>query len=100
MPPSPIPAPLPPWAKALLQVTPFISAALQYAIDHLGEIHDASSATPTSWMQVHLVGKPVGSVDSADRFITTFDIANITNGDVDSSWTAADITLVDNALAS
>lgn len=99
MAPSPIPAPLPPWARALIQLSPLIAAGLQEALQYIGVLDDATSSTPDAWMHVQLVGQPNNSVELADNFVTTMDIVNITNGAVDSSWTTTDITNVSSALA-
>ena len=96
--PSPIPAPLPPWARWLIQLAPLISVGLQAALEHIGTLNDSSSATPSEWRHVHLVGKPIGSVTASDRFITTMDIVNVTGGAVDSSWTQADYDSVSAKL--
>lgn len=40
----------------------------------------------------------VANADTADRMVTTLDLANITGGAIDSTWTAADYTTVDAQL--
>lgn len=45
-------------------------------------------------MHIQLVGQPIGSTEVADNFVTTFDIVNITNGGVDSTWNQADFDQV------
>lgn len=98
MAPSPIPAPLPPWARALLQVAPWIPGGLQEALEYIGNLFDATDPQPSAWMHIQAVGAPVGSTERADDFVTTFDIVNITGGQVDSSWTASDTSTVNGAL--
>lgn len=98
MAPSPIPAPLPPWARALVQVAPFIPAGLQNVLEYIGIFEPVDSGQPDAWMQVQLVGQPLDSTERADDFITTMDIVNITNGAVDSSWTQADFDAVSGHL--
>lgn len=98
MAPTPIPAPLPPWARFLLQVAPFITAGLQAVLEHLGEMHHAASPTPDEWRRVQAVGAPTGSTDPRARFVTTFDFVNITNGAIDNSWTQADHDAVNAQL--
>jgi hypothetical protein len=98
MPPSPIPAPLPPWSRTLLQLAPLIFAGLQEALQYIGTMHAADEATPDSWMHVQCIGQPVGSTERSDDFVTTFDIVNITGGAIDNTWTTGDFGYVDNEL--
>ena len=98
MAPSPIPAPLPPWARALLQLSPLISAGLQFALEHIGTMNDNTQTTNSEWRHVQCVFEPVGSTEVADRAITTFDIVNITGGTIDNSWTDQDYTDVEAQL--
>jgi len=98
MAPSPIPAPLPPWAKALLQIAPFIPTGLQQVLEYIGAIEGSDSTSPDAWMHIQAVGQPVGSTERADDFVTTFDIVNITSGNVDSSWTLDDTDYVNATL--
>jgi hypothetical protein len=98
MAPSPIPAPLPPWAKALLQVAPFISTFLQDALEYIGELAPSSDDGPDEWRHVQLVFRDAGNLDSADRLVTSLDLVNITGGLVDSSWTDGDYTAVNGAI--
>ena len=97
--PSPIPAPLPPWARALVQAAPFISEGLQHALEYIGELFTAGSSDPSTWRRVQWVWERVGDVDVADRQVFTWDLANITNGAVDSSWTEADYVAVEGELS-
>lgn len=92
--PSAIPAPLPPWAKVLIQVAPFIPAGLQFVLDHFGEMFDSSNANPGSWRHFQLVFADPTNLEVADRSVTGIDIANITGGGLDSTWTDADYTAV------
>ena len=96
--PSPIPAPLPPWAKWLLQVAPLIAQGLQLALDHIGPLSDSAQPTPSEWRHLQVVGSPQSSVDPGERFVTTFDVVNITGSKVDSSWTQQDYDLVASNL--
>lgn len=98
MPPSPIPAPLPPWARTLLQVAPFISAGLQEVLQYFGEAHDATSSTPSQWRRVQLTAELIGNVNSRDRASTTLDFAKMTAGGVDPNWTAGDETALRNGV--
>lgn len=99
MPPSPIPAPLPPWARALLQVLPFITAGLQEALQYIHAMNDNTQTTNSEWRHVQCVFKPITSTETADNAITTFDVVNITGGTIDNSWTQADYDSVDSDIA-
>lgn len=99
MPPSPIPAPLPPWARALLQLAPFISAGLQEALQYIHELDTVESETNSGWRKCVFRWWQPTNADSADIVQTTIDIANITNGALDNSWTAQDYSTVDLELA-
>lgn len=98
MAPSPIPAPLPPWARALLQVAPLIPTGLQFALEYIEEMFSSDSPTPGQWRHVQIVFEHVGNTEPKDRYVTGLDIANITNGSIDNSWTDADYTVVQGQL--
>lgn len=98
MAPSPIPAPLPPWAKALIQLAPLIPTLFQELLDHIGVMDPGDTATPGTWRQAHIIWGDSGNANPPDRMITTLDIANITGGAIDSSWTDADYNNVNNEL--
>ena|SRR5215831_17260724 len=98
MPPSPIPAPLPPWARWLLQLAPFITAGLQEALQYFGEMKSAADTTPDFWRHVQIVWGDPADLEKANRAVTTFDIVNVTNGKIDSSWTSADYSTVQAQL--
>lgn len=99
IPPSPIPAPLPPWARFLLQVLPLIQAGLQEALQYIGPMNDGTAAANSEWRHVQLVAQPVGNQTNSDRAVTTWDIVNITNGAIDNSWTDADYSTVQASLS-
>lgn len=96
--PSPIPAPLPPWARFLVQVAPLISAGLQAALEYLEEMQPSTASVPDEWRHIQVISEPVTATHSADNCVTTFDVVNITSGAIDSSWTDADYTAVQAAL--
>lgn len=99
MAPTPIPAPLPPWARALIQIAPLIASYLQQSLQHLGELNPATSTVPGEWRHVQMVWRDMANLDPADYMVTTMDIANITAGTVDPSWTDADYTTVDAQIS-
>ena len=94
MAPSPIPSPLPPWARVLVQLAPFIPTALQNVLEYVGEAFPADHENPTTWLHAQLIGQPKSSTERADDFVTTIDLLNVTNGFPDSSWTQADFDTV------
>jgi hypothetical protein len=98
--PSPIPAPLPPWARTLLQVAPFISQGLQYVLEYIGEAHPSDSPTPTQWRRFQLTFERIGNIVPRDRAATTLDFVKMTSGGADSNWTPGDEdTMRNNVLA-
>lgn len=86
MPPSPIPAPLPVWAKALLQIAPLVSG---YLYDVLTYANEAPSVMQWRKLMVkaHITA---GTPAAADDAWCSWDLINITGGNVDNSWTTAD----------
>lgn len=90
MPPiSPIVKPLGPVVKWVYRLAPGVAAAIDELLDQVED-----GAEP-SWMKVQAVftrGTPVGTIE--DKAICTWDIANLTDGNFDSSWSAADFTAV------
>ena len=99
MAPSPIPAPLPPWSRALIQLLPLVPPFLQSVLEYVGELNDAADPVPGEWRHVQIVWKDSGNGDSADNMVTTLDIANITGGAIDPTWTDADYTQVDAVVS-
>jgi len=69
---------------------PFIQAGLQEVLQYISPLFHASDPQPSTWMQVQCVGQPIDSTERADDFVTTFDVINITGGQIDNSWTGAD----------
>lgn len=94
MPPSPIPAPLPLWAKAILQITPFVAGWL---LDHFAYGED--ELTVLNWDHVQVVySRSTPATTTEDLAMFTIDIVNITGGAVDGTWTTTDLDQVDTAL--
>lgn len=91
----PLPAPLPLWAKVVIQVAPFALAQLyDYVTDHAE--HDAEDM---EWRRVQLVfTRTAPSGYGEDVATTKFDIMNITGGAPDSTWTTGDYTACETAL--
>lgn len=95
MPPSPIPAPLPAWAKAALWLEPVIES---YLWDLLTNAHSVASPPALEWRRVQCTFANTVSNKPEDRAAVSFDLANITGGDIDASWTPADYTTCETAL--
>lgn len=97
--PSPIPAPLPPWARALLQVAPLIAEGLQSALEYIGEMNTVDDTEPHEWRRCSFKWHQPADPDPANVVMTSIDVVNITGGTIDSTWTAADYTTVDAHMA-
>src|SRR3954454_23148267 len=94
---SPVaPAPLPPWAKAVLQIAPYVWATIDHFYDYKG-----TTAAPAhlEWRYVTLRwtrATPVGTTEAVAQI--GFHIANITAGDLDATWTTQDYVDCETAL--
>lgn len=60
---------------------------------------DAAAAQPDEWRHVQCVFENVGNTEAAERYITTVDVVNITNGSIDSTWNDTDYTQCDNGIS-
>jgi len=92
--PSPIPAPLPPWARVLVQVAPFIEVGLQHALEYIGPMFAAGHSAPSEWRRFTYYWHDPNDADAANDAVTKFDIVNITQGQIDNTWTQADLDTV------
>lgn len=99
VPPGSIPAPLPKWSKWALALGATPNSFLVNALTYLGSINATTDPTPGEWRHVQMVWTDTVSGLKADEMIVTFDIANITNGGLDSSWTTQDYSTVTAQLA-
>jgi hypothetical protein len=95
MPPSPIPAPLPAWAKAALWIAPYAIGFLEDLLTHEAS---APSVTALEWRRLQARWTWNNETLPRDSDIITFDIVNITGGAVDATWTAGDYTTVEGAF--
>lgn len=85
MAPSPIPAPLPLWAKALLWFGDPIADYLWNQLDH------EDSPGVLQWQRVQSVWtRTTPAATNEDKAIVTMDLVNITGGALDVSWSAGD----------
>lgn len=94
MAPSPIPAPLPKWAKAIIELAPFVVTYLEDLLTYKGD-HDVTDhwrKLALHWHYTATGGTP------RDDVYCTFDIANITGGSLDDSWTTGDYTTCEAAI--
>src|SRR4051812_35863063 len=95
---APIPAPLPPWARWLIQVLPLVSAGVQASLDYIGDMEHTAAVSPDEWRRYVYHFHDPSNIDQADVAVTTFDIVHVTGGGIDSSWTEGDYTTVDGQL--
>lgn len=91
------PLPLPPWARWGLRALPLVWAVAEALLDHPGQVQTNGDLI---WRRaaVHW-SRGEGSQTPEDDCICTFDIANITNSDIDGSWTAGDYSNCDSQFA-
>lgn len=94
MPPSPIPAPLPPWAKFVLKVGPFVASFLDALVDFEGPTDDENEWRHCS---LHWDYLSAGGTNADDIYVG-LDLANITGGVQDASWTDADYDTCEAAI--
>lgn len=99
----PPPPTLPVWAKVLWYIAETAAVGASYlAFDNGQEIRpvgvNPGDPDPNSWRHFQFVFKNTTSQDAADDQVFTMDIANYTNGSIDSSWTDADYTTVKGTL--
>ncbi len=99
----PVPAPLPPWARALLWIAETVAGGLIWQQFESGMQINPTGGTGGStpadqWRRLSLRFVDIDSGETADDQYFTIDVVNITGGKVDSSWTNGDYTTVFNAL--
>ena len=63
----------------------------RWLVDYL-DSHD--SADDLSWVRFETIYDNTASLDTSDRYVTTWDVMNVTNGSIDSTWTEADLDFV------
>src|SRR5215471_21311396 len=91
------------WAKWIWtvedQLTPPVPPFFHDVLDYFGVIEHAAHPTPDTWDHVEaLFGDPTDPV-RANQAVTTFDVVNITGGNVDNTWTKADFDTVEAGIA-
>lgn len=92
----PIPAPLPPWARAVLYLAPLAFSVGRELADYFLEADDP---TELAWMRYSAIFDNTQSVDPADVYVTTWDFMNITGGVVDDTWNDTDLDAVQAQVA-
>jgi len=80
----------------LLWLEPFVESYVINLLDHVGAV---SASPPSEWRRVQVKIEDTQSAEPADDMTISIDIANITGGVIDSTWTTADYDKVDTWLA-
>lgn len=92
--PAAIPAPLPNWAKTLVQLLPLVSGYLYDILTYHGQQQETDT-----WRHCAIHFKDIASgANPADDCYMGIDLVNITGGDIDSSWTSGDYSTCETAL--
>lgn len=92
----PFPAPLPAWAKWGLRALPFVWGVAEDLLDFPSTQDAVSEVQWRRLVTVYSRETPVGTTE--DVAVCTFDIVNITGGQVDTSWTTTDFTTVEGHM--
>jgi len=79
-------------------VAPFITPALQAVLQYIHEMSSSSAAIPDEWRRAQISWQRSGTTLAADHMVTSMDIVNITNSDIDNSWTDSDHSQVVGAI--
>lgn len=96
--PQSFPTPLPAWKKWALTIANAPNTFLSSFLEFLEPISTTQDPTPGEWRHIQLVFENTVTNLKADEQVVTIDIANITNGAIDSTWTDADYTVVGGTL--
>jgi hypothetical protein len=88
--PSDIPTPLPAWAKTLVKYTN--DSPPGFLWDLLEFVDETPAPEDLQWQRLNVHFDNLGSSEAHDDFWCTFDLANITGGHLDTSWTTSDYT--------
>lgn len=96
--PATIPSPLPKWSKWAISLGATPSSYLVSFLDYLGTMDDSNGPQPGEWRHVQIVYTNTLTNLAADEFVVTMDLANITNGGIDASWTSSDYATTDAQL--
>ena len=101
--PNPPPA-LPIWAKVVYYIVETIAIGVGFSKFDWGKSILAAGGgeavgDPQTWRRFSFKWQDTVSTDDADNQYFNIDIANITNGDIDGTWTQADYDAVFGALS-
>jgi hypothetical protein len=91
-----LPAPLPPWAQALVKYGPIAYPIAEFLWDHISQTEDREGDT---WRRVQFQftrTTPTGT--SEDRAMFKLDIVNYTGGQIDDTWNPADFAACETVL--
>lgn len=100
----PLPVPLPPWARALIFLVETVAGGIiwkqfAYGTEMRPTGGDPEASPPDLWVKSVVIVEDTVSTDPADDLMFSFDVVNITNGAVDSTWTDSDFTQVHGPIA-
>src|SRR5215217_5885496 len=97
MPPiSPIPMPLSPWMKVVMRLLPWTVLLGEELYDAFNETDDEEAF---GWRKVVVqMDRTTPAGTREDRAQFSFDVVNITAGEVDDTWTGTDYTNLDTPL--
>jgi hypothetical protein len=93
-----IPTPLPAWKKWALTLGATPNSFLVSFLDYIEQIPSSADPSPGEWRHVEIVWENTVTALKADECVVTLDLANITNGGLDSSWTSTDYATTDGIL--
>lgn len=62
-------------------------------------MQSVADTQPDSWRHVAITWEIAGNTVNADRYVNSIDLVNITNGQIDSSWTQTDYSNVHAEIA-
>lgn len=90
------PLPLPPWARWGLRALPLVWATAEALLEHAGTVQTNGDLVWRRAVVVWTRGEPGPSPE--DHAVCTFDLANVTNSEIDGSWDAGDYATSDQAF--
>lgn len=91
----PIPIPLPPWAKFVLRYGPAAGGFLWALVDYLRQEDDQAAL---EWRKVMIRYSDTASAEARDDAFITLDLVNVTNGNIDTTWSTGDYTTAEGHL--
>jgi len=69
-------------------------------LQYIGTMHTTDETPVHSWRRAQIIWEHVGNTRPADKYANSIDIANITGGNIDSSWTDSDYSTVHTQVSS